>query len=122
VGVRNDVVGFRNNVVGVGSGDIGIDRKFSLETDGRRRKRRSERTYVEDLEDLVEIRRPARDLGLIVLCVEEARSCIALALFLDIPLDLRHSSEIGSTICQLSTLCTVVSTHVCARFIASRTS
>ena len=67
-----------------GSRDIGIDCKFSLKTDGQRRKQWSDTTNVKDLEDLVDIRRPARDLVLVVLCVEKAKGYIALALFLSI--------------------------------------
>ena len=53
------------------------------------------KTYVEDLKDPVEFSPPARDLFFIVLRVEKARNWVALALFRDVPLNLRHSSAIG---------------------------
>ena len=50
---------------------------------------------------------PARDLPLVVLCVVETRSSVALALFRDIPLDAIHHSAIKSIFDQPTKLWTV---------------
>ena len=107
-------MGFRNRCVR-------INCKFSLETDGQRCKRKSDRTYVEDLEDPDEFSPPGRDLFFIVLRVDKARDWVALALFRDVPLNLRYSSATGRTTCQPSKLYVAGSTHVVNWFIASHT-
>ena len=79
VSVRYNDLSARNNVVGVRSRGIGIDCKFSLGTGGQGCKRRSDRTYVEDLKDPVEFSPPGRDLFFIDPRVEKVRNRVPLA-------------------------------------------
>ena len=96
VSVRYNGLSARNNVVGVRSRGIGIG--------GQGCKRRSDRTYVEDLKDPVEFSPPGRDLFFIDPRVEKVRNRVPLALFPDILLNLRHGSAIGSILSAIQTV------------------
>ena len=59
---------------------------------------RYDRTYVEDMKDLVEVRLPGGDHFFIILCVEKSSECIPFAFLDDLPLDLRQGAAIGSIV------------------------
>jgi hypothetical protein len=82
---------------------------------------RSKRSHVKDMEDPVEFQSPSGNYVFIVLRMEKARNWVTLALFDDIPLDLRYGPAIKRVVSQPSQPCTTGSTHVVSWFIASHT-
>lgn len=121
VGVGNDIVGFPNVVTGIRSCYMGIDCKFSLETDDQQGQRRGDVTHVKDMKDPVEVQPPGGDRVFIALCVENARNWVPLGVFDDLFLYLRHGPTIKCVFGQPSKPRTGGSTYVVNWFIAWRT-
>ena len=55
----------------------------------------SDRTYIKDLKNLVEVQPPSDNLFPVALCMETLRDHVSFILLDDIPFDLRHGSEAG---------------------------
>ena len=81
-------VSFRNS-------GICIDRQFRLGIQSQQSPYDNDGTYVENLKDPVEVQPPCSNLVFIVLCVQMSRNHVSFALLDDLPLDLRHSPEVG---------------------------
>ena len=86
---------------------VGVDRQLGLKGGRQRKPNRFNRTYVEDLKDPVEFLPPGGDHILVVLCVEESRSCFSFSLLNGLPLDLGHSPAVrgGDKVTTLHTCC-----------------
>ena len=94
--LHSDTIKLGDQVKNVGNNNVCVYRKLGLETRGRRRSSRNDRTYIEDLEDPDEIRPPACNLGLVARCVDGSKKCVSFPLLVDLLADLRHSPEATS--------------------------
>lgn len=91
VDVGNNRVGARDVVTNVKNSDVCIYRKLSLGVNNQYEPRKNDGTHVEDKEDPGKVRPPGSDCFLVVLRVDQPRSCIPFAPLDDFSLDLRHS-------------------------------
>ena len=87
---------FQHIAVDICNKRVGVDSQLSLKGGRQRMSNRIDGTYVEDLKDLVEFLLPSSDHILVVLRVEESRGRVSFSLLDGLPLDLCHSSVIGS--------------------------
>ena len=94
----NDGKGVFDTPMNIGNNDICVYRKLGLEVGDQPWSRRSDGTYVEDVEDPVEVQPPGRDRPLIVLRMENPRDCISFTPLDDTPLDLCHSPAIANLV------------------------
>ena len=94
----NDGEGVCDTPKNIGNNDIRVYRKLRLEVGDQPWSRRSDGTYVEDVEDPVEVQPPGCDRPLIVLRVENSRDCISFTPLDDTPLDLGHSPAIANLV------------------------
>lgn len=92
--------------------------KFGLKGEGQRSPRRNDRTYVKDMENLVELRPPGGDRFFVVLRVVTSGDCIPFTSLDDMLLDLNRGPgrEFGKEIARMASY-----THVFSFSIASRT-
>ena len=119
--VRNDGIGVCNTPMNIRNNDIRVYRKLGLEVGGQPWSRRSDGTYVEDVEDPVEVQPPGRDRPLIVLRVKNSRDRILSTPLDDAPLDLGHSPAIANLVSEWPGICIIGSAHVVNCSIASKT-
>ena len=92
--IGNHVFSILNALVGVDGHYMGIYCKLGLETGYQGSRRWSDGTYVEDVENSVEIRFPCGNRVLVILCVEVAGEHISLVQLLNVALDRSHSPVI----------------------------
>ena len=71
-----------------------------------------DQTYIEDVEDPIEVQLPARDILFIAFCTEEPGNRIPSSLLDDLSLYFRHGSAIGKSGVRPLDQCIIVSTHV----------
>lgn len=64
--------------------------EFSLKTDDKRWRRKSDGTHIEDVKDPVKIQLPGSNRFFVILRTEKARNRVSLALFDCLPLNLRR--------------------------------
>ena len=88
----------RNDGVDVGNDYICIYRKFGLEVNSQRWPCGGDGTYVENVENPVEVQSPGGDRLFIILRVEDSRDRILFTPFDVAPLDLGHSTAIERSI------------------------
>ena len=99
---------------------MGTYRKLDLETCGQECGSGRNGTHVKDMKEPVEIQPPGRDSFFVALRVEKARNGISFPQLDGVPLDLRHSPTVKSTISKSDTIHTLAgSTHVVSCSIAS---
>ena len=117
----NDGKGVFDTPMNIGNNDICVYRKLGLEVGDQPWSRRSDGTYVEDVEDPVEVQPPGRDRPLIVLRMENSRDCISFTPLDDAPLDLGHSPAIANLVNKRPGIFIIGSAHVVNCSIASNT-
>ena len=100
---------------------VGIYRKFGLNWTSLATSGKTDRTYIEDVKDPIEVQLPGSDRLFVVLCVKESRDRISFTLLDDLPLNLADSPVIERSVGRPLDVCMVVAAHVVNRSIAPRT-